>query len=57
MHLKKWGWKIQWTNYCWKGKINNEEVYGNKENKEKDNKKTVQNMKVNMPIKWKMILS
>ena len=39
MHLKKWGWKIQWINCCWEGRINNEEVSGNKENKEKDNEK------------------
>ena len=36
---KKWGKKIQWINYCWEGTIKNEEVCGNKENKEKDNEK------------------
>ena len=53
---KKRGWKIQWINFWWEERRNNEEVCG-KQNKEKDNdKKEVQNMKIKGPIKWEKLL-
>ena len=35
----KWNVVKKWIKCCWEGRINNEEVSGNKENKEKDNEK------------------